>query len=756
MRNLTLSTREVAEAEGISQRHVQRLVKSGQLNSIDGRVSFSELSLEAQRRYLEQQASNVVSIAPHTPNEPTAAAYYRATEAQRKRALSRKLIVEQFDDFLKDFAGPISVAADLWHAENAGAINFRFSSRSILRWYRAYSERGIDGLLDRNDGSARSGKGKLAPEAQTLFLAIYQSSAGRVKKAIRKFESEAKRRGWAMPADDTFYRFVAKLPFAIRKLRGKHSNAEIGVTGILPYVRREMEQPMRTWQSDHHIADVWVSCEGTICGEATGCRRGHRPWLTPMYDVGSRVVLSLEISLVYPNSERIIAAFRRAVTLYGIPNRLYVDNGKDFIKAVGKRDRYVASETRGVTSFVDDATFTNGFVAPLGIEPIFARPFNAQAKAVERFFGTLVAQHWEGSAAYVGKLGRRTDEANRIFKSPSELPSFTEFVAYMEAAIRLYNTSPHNGTGMRGRTPLEVLAADRPARVNPDPLAFKLIFFRRELRTMDRNGCRVRGLIYRPTAPEILFNYQRQKVWLLINPDDVKDAIFCNQKMQVMCEAEVPDLATHDTSAPVTQRAIDEVESLRKYARSRVKVDPIAARMVAQIEANYPAYLKETADRQWAQLEESGVVAAAAGGSGVEKVLPVFSKIARDRRASNIAAGHIPPPLPPEFEALADTVEDHSDRFLEAALRNQELTGFRPQTGGSAWRESSESNHLIEGVIERKRREQEIQSKREQGLCVYPGCERRGKYSGGEWCREHYIEIEEPDYADYLPLDEDE
>lgn len=764
MKNLMLTTREVAAAENISQRHVRRQIVSGalpaQYTNGEYRVSFASLSPEAQRRYLEAQHSNVVKLESQAPQS----AFALASDTQRRRAIARKLIVEKFEAFLKHFPGSLSAAAFEWYAQHKGSLNFRFSPRSIVRWLKAYTEHGIDGLVDGNDGHARRGKTKLQPEAQTLFLAIYQSSEGRVKKAIRKFESEAKKRGWHIPADDAFYRFVKNLPYAIRKARGKHSAAELGVSGLLPYVRREMETPMRTWQSDHHIADVWVSCEGTVCGTTTGCRRGHRPWLTPMYDVGSRVVLSCEISLLHPNSERIVAAFRRAVALYGIPLRLYVDNGKDFIKAVGRRDRYISAQTSGVTAFIDDETFATGFVQPLGIEPVFARPYNAQAKAVERFFGTLVAQHWEGSPAYVGKLGKRSDEANRIFNSPEELPTFSEFCEYMEAAIRLYNTTPHRGIGMRNRTPLEVLAAERPPRVNPDPLAFKLVFYRREQRTMDRNGCRVRGLVYRPTQPEILFNYQRQRVWLLINPDDITEAIFCNEKMQVISAAELPDLATHDTASPVTQRAIDEIESLRKYFRSRMKVEPIAARYVAQIEANYPAYLKEAADRQYARLEQAGVLAAAAGGAGVEKVVPVFSKIARDRRrAESLVSAPNTPPLPPHLEALADTVEDHTDRFLDAVLANQELTGFKPAGGAARFgREREEEAESVndwlrqhrEEVAEKRRLKEEEDRRRALGLCTYLTCERRGKYRKGELCREHFIELEEPEYAEFLPEDE--
>ena len=91
-------------------------------------------------------------------------------------------------------------------------------------------------------------------------------------------------------------------------------------------------------------------------------------------DWKSTALVGYEIMLE-ENTQCIASALRNAIiNLDMIPKVVYQDNGRAF------RAKY----------FTDDKGFSelgfNGLYSKLGIETVFARPYNARAKVIERFF----------------------------------------------------------------------------------------------------------------------------------------------------------------------------------------------------------------------------------------------------------------------------------------------------------------------------------------------------------------------------------
>jgi len=115
-----------------------------------------------------------------------------------------------------------------------------------------------------------------------------------------------------------------------------------------------------------------------------------RATLVGFLDWKSTALVGYEIMLE-ENTQCIASALRNAIiNLDMIPKIVYQDNGRSF------RAKY----------FTDDKGFTElgfqGLYAKLGIETVFARPYNARAKVIERFFKEFQEGFEKLLPSYVG------------------------------------------------------------------------------------------------------------------------------------------------------------------------------------------------------------------------------------------------------------------------------------------------------------------------------------------------------------------
>ena len=81
---------------------------------------------------------------------------------------------------------------------------------------------------------------------------------------------------------------------------------------------------------------------------------------------------------------------RRAVTAYGPPEMVLLDNGKPQKKAA-KGAQFAAARGASRDARIQelDSFERTGFLARLGISVIHSIPFHPQSKPIERWFGTL-------------------------------------------------------------------------------------------------------------------------------------------------------------------------------------------------------------------------------------------------------------------------------------------------------------------------------------------------------------------------------
>jgi hypothetical protein len=576
---------EVAVKIGVEPTTVRRWIWKGQIEARqrDGsrgyEVNVSTLPPKYRAAFAQKIEQSALALHVVRSDE-VVSRYAAARDTVRERA-------ERRYEAVLSFAKARAARAEnetLGQVEQRWLRNFRrthpgmkVSIRSVKAWTEMFTtgERKIDALLDGNDGTKQRGA-RIPEAAKQMFRDEYlRAHQPNLRLIYDNVLAVATVKEWGvMPSYDTFWRYARSLPKMVRQLLRDSSDTP---RAVLPHVRRDPTtlQAYHTIQSDHREIDVPVRCDKG-CETCTGKKpKGHFPVWTAFIDIRSRRIIGSDISIDAPNSERILGVFRRIADENGLTRRVYLDNGADFRKAFGKRlRRQGKSEWDGPNEEQMQARF-----APLGIEVIYAIPYNAQAKAIERMFRTFRHRFDEDFEAYRGTLGNKSEFARELYYRPSELPTISELAYLLSLAIALYNATPHTGRGMDGRTPDEVFYDPeiRMPRREPDA-SFGYLFFDliKGGRMVGTNGILHDGRVFRLTSLQKHLEYFGERVNVRINPDDARDAmIFDRRTGAYVCDARLDDEATYDTRDEITRQLIARVfgdgKELLKMARAHVE-----------------------------------------------------------------------------------------------------------------------------------------------------------------------------------------
>ena len=300
----------------------------------------------------------------------------------------------------------------------------------------------------------------------------------------------------------TVRRIIKTIPPAIRVLGREGAQAFQNRYGI--YIPRSYAdlRNREIFCGDHHEFDLFVHTRGG---------RLIRPWISAWLDLKTEVLTGWFIS-ERPSSLTIALAFRHAVlpkddSIMGLPESLYVDNGKDF------RSRYLEGHARRLGSIpaesvdlfarahglgVLDMRAMEGIWRNLGLRVRHTIPYNAQAKPIERFFGTVERDFiqelpgWCGSKLALRPVDILKDQIRRHqawLKGEAEETPFlhiAEFALLFERWLyEHYLRRPHARLGC---SPLEAYRQDYGTPVVPDERTLDLLLLRAEKRLVRRNG----------------------------------------------------------------------------------------------------------------------------------------------------------------------------------------------------------------------------------------------------------------------------
>lgn len=249
-----------------------------------------------------------------------------------------------------------------------------------------------------------------------------------------------------------------------------------------------------------------------------------RATLVGFLDWKSTALVGYEIMLE-ENTQCIASALRNSIiNLDMIPKVVYQDNGRAF------RAKY----------FNDDRGFSelgfNGLYSKLGIETVFARPYNARAKVIERFFKEFQESFEKLLPSYVGSnIQNKPAYMMRNEKLHKQLhndfvPTLDETIKMIDMWLNFKNSQPCPNAP--DKTIAEVL--EERKRQNIDINQLDDLMLATEVKTIQRNGIRFLNCDY---FDERLYGF-KSKVLIKYNLFDLTSIKVYTNKGEYLCTAE--------------------------------------------------------------------------------------------------------------------------------------------------------------------------------------------------------------------------
>lgn len=334
------------------------------------------------------------------------------------------------------------------------------SERTLRRWLFLYRHEGYQGLLPRSKpGNPNSSvTEEIADEAVLLRREVPTRS---IRQIITILEME----GLVAPGEikrSTLQDHLMKRGYGSRQLSMYHS------TGA---------GAARRFQRTHRN-DLWqLDLKYLLVLPATKERKAQQLYASVIIDDATRVIVACKI-YEKQDAHNVLASFRYAIERFGVPARIFTDNGS----------QYISRHMQQVC-------------AKLGIKKITARPRSASSKGkvevANKYLDTFVAEV---------KL-----------KKPQ---SSIEVQHYMDIWIQeLYHHKPHSA--LDGKTPLAIFKQDNKDLrwASKEQLDYAFVFT--EKRLVDKTGClSFRNILWE--AGQDLIGMKVDVAFRPDNPDEIE------------------------------------------------------------------------------------------------------------------------------------------------------------------------------------------------------------------------------------------
>jgi len=324
---------------------------------------------------------------------------------------------------------------------------------------------------------SRECRSSLTDEEIKIFMKLLlNQNKFRIGKAISLTKHILNKRGYEiLPKDVTFRRYA-------EWFKATHYDKWI--------LAREGSKALRDKVEPYIIRDATVLDVGSVL-IADGHRLAFqvinpftgkpcRANLVGFLDWKSGALMGYEIMLE-EDTQCIASALRNAILNLGrIPDIVYQDNGRAF----------------RANFFTGDKNFEelgfNGLYERLGIKPVFAAPYNARAKVIERFFLEFQEGFEKLLPSYIGSsidnkpaYMKRNEKLHKEIHS-GYIPTIQEAIELIEIWLEYKHSLPCSN--VKGKTVAEVLS-----QVDKQEIDEKLLddlMMAMEVKTIGRNGIR--------------------------------------------------------------------------------------------------------------------------------------------------------------------------------------------------------------------------------------------------------------------------
>jgi transposase InsO family protein len=382
----------------------------------------------------------------------------------------------------------------------------------------------------------------------------------------RRMAKAAKRNGWEpVPSERTLRRRmeadVGKAA-ALLKRQGKDK-----ARTLVPAQRRSRAHfhAMQAVNMDGHKIDVFV--------DVPWSKKPARFYLIGIQDLYSGLILSHRLAEA-ETWEAVRLVIGGMVERYGIPETMYIDNGKAFAS------KWISGDAVQRFRFKVKPEDPRGLLTTLGINVHFTRPYAGQSKPIERAWRDLaeaISKHPFCSGAYTGNKPDAKPENYMTRAIPYE-----EFRRHVAEQIEDHNEQlGRRAENCRGRSFLQTFEASMraPATIVRQPTAAQSslwLLASEAIKTKKGSGeIHYQGNRYWNVA---LNQYAGDKVVIRFDPDALHQPVkVYDLKSRLICEAKC-----------IENTGFDNVDDARMQARL-VKNHIKAVRQVADAHATLTA-----------------------------------------------------------------------------------------------------------------------------------------------------------------------
>ena len=449
-------------------------------------------------------------------------------EKCKQIALARLDIVHKWLEFRKHSLNKLQADYDFVKLHNTSNSHLydilgKISRGSLHRWYGMLN--GIEDytklLPQYKYSSVDDYRTVLNDEEIKIFMGLLlHPNRLSIGKAIALTKYKLKEQGQDfIPADITFRRYAKWF---------KDNNYDKWILArdgekalsdkVEPYIKRDA--------SLLEVGDILVADGHKLAFQVINPFTGKpcRATLVGFLDWKSTALVGYEIMLE-ENTQCIASALRNAIiNLDMIPKVVYQDNGRAF------RARY----------FTDDKGFTElgfkGLYSKLGIETVFARPYNARAKVIERFFKEFQEGFEKLLPSYIGSsisnkpaYMMRNEKLHKSWHSEF-IPTIEETIKMIDMWLSFKNSQPCPNAP--DKTIAEVLSERK--RQNIDINTLDDLMLVTEVKTIQRNGIRFLNCDY---FDERLYGF-KSTVLIKYNLFDLTKVKVFTPKGEYLCTTE--------------------------------------------------------------------------------------------------------------------------------------------------------------------------------------------------------------------------
>lgn len=468
-----ITTKELAEIKGISERAVRKAIQNKKYVIRKCQKSYEILvtSLEENvRKKVAERKEKTIALAPIN---------YVVPEEQKKLALAKYDLIKKWDTFRNGNKNKTVASKDFLKLYNRQSLCEELFTTvgkvaigTIYEWHKKLREYNDDWhcLINNYTFGTKTTKTSLteAEQAELLKNLLHPNQLN-IGKAIKYTKIALKAKGYENLCCDLTYRRFAnnyKAEHYDVWIEAREGNKALH-DKVLPYITRDV--------SKLEVGDVIVGDGHRLAFFVKNPYTGNpiRPTLVAYQDWKSGGFVGFEIMLE-ENTQCIASALRNSIINLGkVPKFVYQDNGKAF-----KAKYFMENGISGL--------FTN-----LGIQPIYAKPYNAKAKPIERLFRELQDSFEVMLPSYTGtSIVKKPAQLKRNEKLHKELfklniPTIEQVILVLDAWLQKYHYEqpcPH----IKGKTIGEVLNAGRGVGVNIETLDD--LMMAREIKKIQRNG----------------------------------------------------------------------------------------------------------------------------------------------------------------------------------------------------------------------------------------------------------------------------